>query len=182
MTTAKTESSEQAPEQDAIEVLTPEQQATKLTRRFVLWSMGGSLIPVPFADLAAVIGVQIKMLRDMAKIYEVPFAENRTKSILTTLIGSLGIAPGTTMLLGSLVKLIPGVGTFAGTISLPVVVGAITYATGKVFIMHFESGGTLLDFKPETMKEFYIKQFNEGKKVASELKDADAKAAKAPAK
>ena len=39
-----------------------------------------------------------------------------------------------------------GVGTVIGALTMPVVSAGATYVIGKVFIQHFASGGTLLDF------------------------------------
>ncbi len=47
--------------------------------------------------------------------------------------------------------------------------GASTWALGKVFIQHFESGGTFLDFKPEEVKEYFKAQFVEGRKMATTM-------------
>jgi len=168
-------------EVDEQEVLTKEELATKLTRRYVLWSMGGSIIPIAFLDLAAVITAQVKMLRDMSEIYETPFSESRTKSIVTALVGSLGLAPAGAAIFGSLMKLIPGIGSLIGSLSLPIVVGALTYATGRVFIMHFEAGGTLLDFDAEKMKAYFSEQFDEGKEVAKDLNVTKGKTTAKPA-
>ena len=55
---------------------------------------------------------------------------------------------------------------------MPVMAGAITYATGKIFTSHFEAGGTLLDFNPDTMKEYYKELFEKGKTVAKEAAGA----------
>jgi uncharacterized protein (DUF697 family) len=160
---------------------TKEQKALKITKRYTLWSVGGGLIPVVGLDIAAIMGAQIKMLYEMSKIYNVDFKENRAKSIITSLIGSLGIVPIGTGVLFSAMKILPLVGPLAATVALPTSAGAITYATGKVFISHFESGGTFLDFNPEKMKAAYKKMFEEGKAfVTKEGKDAikDTKAAK----
>src|ERR1035437_3000099 len=59
--------------------------AMKLVERLSLWSRAAGLIPVPFVDLAAVGGVQIQMLRRISQIYDVPFTENRGKSIIAGL-------------------------------------------------------------------------------------------------
>jgi uncharacterized protein (DUF697 family) len=170
-------------ENEVVEVLSHEEQATKLTKRYVLWSMGGSLVPVAFLDLAAIIAIQVKMLKDMSDIYEVPFTESRGKSVATSLIGSLGLVPSGTMLLSSLVKVIPGIGSLVSALSLPVMAGAITYATGRVFIIHFESGGTLLDFDAEKMKAYFKESFSEGQSIAEDLqKNAGSAKAKSAAK
>jgi uncharacterized protein (DUF697 family) len=159
-------STETIPVEDTVSnTETNEKKALKLTRRYALWSMGGGLIPVAGLDIAAILAVQIKMLHEMSKIYGVEFKENRAKSIVVSLVGSLGIVPLGTGILFSVLKIIPVVGALAATVALPLSAGAITYATGKVFTTHFESGGTFLDFKPETVKEAYRKMFDEGKTV-----------------
>ena len=161
-------------------VETNEQKALKLTRHYCLWSMGGGMIPVVGLDLAAIIAAQIKMIHEISKVYQVEFKESRAKSIVVTLIGSLGFVPLGTGICFSAMKLVPFLGSLAATFALPVSAGAVTYATGKVFILHFESGGTFLNFNAEQMKEAYRKMFEEGKKsVAKECQD-EAKSA-APA-
>ena len=37
---------------------------------------------------------------------------------------------------------------------MPVLSAGATFAIGKAFIQHFESGGTLLDFNPPDYREF----------------------------
>ncbi len=37
---------------------------------------------------------------------------------------------------------------------MPVLSAGATYAIGKAFVQHFESGGTLLDFNPPDYREF----------------------------
>ncbi len=164
-----------ASEIPAAPVQTKEEQAQRLTRNYALWSMGGGLIPVIGLDIATILGVQIKMLHSMSKIYGVEFKENRAKSIITSLIGSLGIVPVGTGILFSVIKIIPVVGQLAATVALPISAGAITYATGKVFISHFESGGNFLDLNPSKMKEAYRKMFDEGKAVMMQARKEEAK-------
>ena len=45
-------------------------------------------------------------------------------------------------------------GTAIGALTMPVFSAAATYIIGKVFIQHFASGGTLLDFNPPDYREF----------------------------
>jgi hypothetical protein len=63
----------------------------------------------------------------------------------------------------------PGVGTAAGVMSMSILGGAATYAIGKVFVQHFESGGTFLDFDPEAVREHFAAEFTKGKDVATSL-------------
>ena len=72
----------------------------------------------------------------------------------------------------SAVKLIPLVGSLSGMLALPIVAGASTYALGKVFVVHFETGGTLLDFDPEKTREYFAAKYKEGQKVSADMKSA----------
>ena len=57
----------------------------------------------------------------------------------------------------SLIKGMPGIGSAIGALTMPVYSAGVTYVIGKVFMKHFASGGTLLDFDPPDYREF-IKQ------------------------
>jgi uncharacterized protein (DUF697 family) len=131
--------------------------ASEVVDRFSLWSGAAGLIPVPVLDMAAVGGVQLMMLRRLSEIYDVPFSDNRGKSIIASLAGSVlpaSTATSGAMTIGSLVKGLPGIGWAVGALSMPVLSAGATYVIGKVFIQHFASGGTLLDFNPPDYREF----------------------------
>jgi uncharacterized protein (DUF697 family) len=131
--------------------------ASQLVDRYSLWSGAAGLIPVPLIDVAAVGGVQIVMLRRLSEIYGVPFSENRGKSILASLAGSVlpaSTAQSSAIAVGSMIKMVPGVGWAVGALTMPVFSAGATYIMGKVFIQHFASGGTLLDFNPPDYREF----------------------------
>ena len=132
-------------------------QASQLVDRYSLWSGAAGLIPIPIIDVAVVGGVQIQMLRKLSEIYGVPFSDNMGKSVLASLAGSLipaSTATTAAMGVGSLMKGIPGVGTMVGALTMPAFSAGATYIIGKVFIQHFASGGTLLDFNPPDYREF----------------------------
>jgi len=42
----------------------------------------------------------------------------------------------------------------------------ITYGIGKVFVQHFESGGTFLNFDAQKTKDYFKSQFKVGTKLA----------------
>lgn len=133
-----------------------------------LMAAGAGAIPLPGWDVAAVVGVQLKMLADLSKLYDVPFSKNIGKSAMGALVGGLGptyLARGS---FGAVVKVIPGLGQFVGMVALPALSGGCTYALGKVFIAHYESGGTLLTFKPKEFSTRFAAEVKAGmKKVAS---------------
>src|SRR5262245_59651621 len=131
--------------------------ASKLVDRFALWAGGAGLIPIPLVDVATVAGVQIQMLRRLSQIYGVPFSDNRGKSLIAGLAGST--IPATSgMGFASVLKVVPVIGTPIGSLMMPALSAGATYAIGKVFMQHFASGGTLLDFNPPDYREFFKAQ------------------------
>ena len=146
---------------------TNEEEANKIIRRNMYYSMGAGVVPIPVFDLAAITGIQMKMLYQLSGVYEVPFPRNLVKSTLASLIGGIGVLPLAGVVAGSVIKVLPVIGNIASVITLPVTAGAITYATGKVFVMHFESGGTFLTFNAKKMKEYFSELYEEGKEEAS---------------
>jgi uncharacterized protein (DUF697 family) len=130
-----------------------DKRALELVDRLSLWSGAAGLIPVPLVDIAAVGGVQLHMLHRLSEIYGVPFSENRGKSILTSLAGAVIPATAATTTT-SLMKGVPGIGTAIGALTMPAVAACATWVIGRVFIKHFASGGTLLDFSPPDYRDF----------------------------
>jgi uncharacterized protein (DUF697 family) len=127
--------------------------ATKLVDRFSLWGGVAGLIPVPVIDVVAVGGLQLQMLRRLSQIYEVPFAENSGKALIASLAGAM-IPASSGVGAASVLKSVPILGTIAASFVMPALSAGATYAIGKAFIQHFESGGTLLDFNPPDYREF----------------------------
>lgn len=141
----------------------PLAEAESITNHYVGWAMGAGLIPFPVADLAAITGVQLKMLKEISAVYDVEFSENRGKSIVLSLLSGLGSTSIAVSIVGSAAKVVPGAGSLLSFATLPVVAGALTYATGKVFIQHFESGGTFLTFDSMEAKQAFAQEFEKGK-------------------
>jgi uncharacterized protein (DUF697 family) len=124
--------------------VTPERRhemAAHLVDRFALWSGAAGLIPVPVLDWVTVGGVQIQMVRRLSQIYEVAFSENRGKALIASLAGSMAV-----------------LGVLVSVFVMPVLSAGATYAIGRTFMQHFESGGTLLDFNPPDYREFFKAQ------------------------
>jgi uncharacterized protein (DUF697 family) len=104
-------------------------RAERTVRNHVLWSMGAGFIPFPVADFLAVAAVQLDMIRSISNIYDIDFKETEGKALITSLTGS-----GLSRLGASaLMKMIPGVGSALGGVSMSALSGASTYALGQVF-------------------------------------------------
>jgi uncharacterized protein (DUF697 family) len=127
--------------------------AAKLVDRFALWSGAAALIPLPLVDMAAVGGLQLRMLSRLSEIYGVPYSENRGKAIMASFAGTL-IPASAAPAAASVLKSFPGIGTAIGALTMPTFSAGATYMIGRAFIQHFASGGTLLDFDPPDYRKF----------------------------
>jgi uncharacterized protein (DUF697 family) len=139
-----------------------QQEALATVKRYMWYSAGAGLIPIPYLDGAAISGLQLKMLADVSRIYGVPFQENLGKAALASL--ACFIIPHAAAF-GALSKAIPGLSVLGAPLAV-VFAWAYTWALGNIFIQHFESGGTFLNFNPEQVREHFRAQFEGGQKVA----------------
>jgi len=137
------------------------EECERIIQKHVLLTMGVCAIPIPIVDFLGTAGVQLKMLRKMSRLYSVNSGQ-RVKSILASLAGGIAPIELTKGIFGSIFKPLPGIGHLLSAVTLSLSAGAMTYAVGKVFIQHFESGGTFLDFDPAKVKEYFFEQFKEG--------------------
>ncbi|MDM8551312.1 YcjF family protein [Desulfobacterales bacterium HSG2] len=134
-----------------------EARADEIIKNYVAWSAGAALIPLPAIDMVAVTLIELKMLKELCDHYEIPFSEQIGKTLVASLIG--GFHAGAFS--GSLLKLVPVFGLTVATASIVVLSGTLTYAVGKVFVQHFETGGTLLNFDPSKMKAFFAGKYRD---------------------
>ncbi len=140
------------------------EKARKIVKEYMWWAMGAGLVPIPIVDVATVTAVQLKMLLKLAKHYNIPFSKNRGKAIIASLVSTLSATTISKGFLSSTVKTVPIVGTLTAPFIMPTISASVTYSIGIIFIQHFESGGTFLDFDPEKTRDFFKLQFDEGLK------------------
>jgi uncharacterized protein (DUF697 family) len=149
----------QAVEQPAEVIVDPDaekrRKALAVIRNYTLLSGGVGAVPVPILDLATMLALQMLLVRKLASLYNIPYAGQRAKSAVAGLLcGFEGGFFGFYAL-----KMIP----ILGYAVMPAVNAAVCYALGKVFIQHFESGGTFLDFDPKKVRAYFEDQYREGK-------------------
>jgi uncharacterized protein (DUF697 family) len=117
----------------------------------VKWSAAAAVVPVPYVDLVALGAVQDKMVRNLAQVYGVDAQSETLQGVISALLGTLAPAAVSGSLLGSSLKLVPVGGTILGSVGLAAFGSAATYAIGKIFVRHFENGGTLASFSADAV-------------------------------
>nr|VFJ92710.1 MAG: Uncharacterized conserved protein, DUF697 family [Candidatus Kentron sp. H]VFJ93284.1 MAG: Uncharacterized conserved protein, DUF697 family [Candidatus Kentron sp. H]VFK00431.1 MAG: Uncharacterized conserved protein, DUF697 family [Candidatus Kentron sp. H] len=139
----------------------------KTIRRHIASASAIGLLPIPLFDMAALIAIQMNLIRKIAKAYNVPFTKNKVRTIVTSLVSAVLPTVLTPAAVASFSKAIPAAGTTVGVVTMPILAGAATYATGRIFVLHFESGGTFLNFDVEKIRKQYAEMFKKGKDVVS---------------
>jgi len=134
-------------------------EANKITKRKTVYAAGAGLIPFPVLDAAALVAIQMTMIRSIGNLYGIPFKEDLVKPLIGSLAGSFGSV--------GMVKAIPGLGTVLGSTASVLSGAAVTYALGRVFTNHFDQGGTLLGFDPVSSRAYFLKEFEAGRMFLS---------------
>jgi uncharacterized protein (DUF697 family) len=118
-------------------------------RDHALLAAGAMVIPVPLVDMAAEAAIQVRMVKRLAEIHGVDFAEERAKTLVAAAIGgfSAGWAAGTLLRYASFASYFTNFWPSAALSS------AITYGIGHLFAQHFSKGGHLDDLPPEVAAE-----------------------------
>jgi uncharacterized protein (DUF697 family) len=157
---------------DATETATLRRQADNRIKNHVLAATTLGLVPLPLFDLALLIGNQVAMVHGLARLYDVPFDRVRTRAIVTSLLA--GSAPVLSVVaLSSGAKLMPGIGSLAGSGGVAVTGGAVTYGVGQVFLHHFADGGNLFDVDVKGMRRLFQRKVREGEAAVADVQAAD---------
>jgi small GTP-binding protein len=113
-----------------------------------MWAAGGAtaINPFPLLDLAGGSAITVKMVLDLAAVYQ----QRVDVDTVVTLLGQLGknlvamlgasaAAPALAAAIGSLLKTVPGIGTIAGGVIQGLVQALVTRWIGRVFCEYFRS-------------------------------------------
>jgi len=115
-----------------------------IRRHTVLSAVAGS-VPVAGVDMAASAAVQVRMIRDLAQAYGVPFESGRARAVtLAVVSAAAGFSHGIPKWM---VSGFPAL-TPVGWVLKPFYVAALTWGLGSMLTLHFERGGALADFNP----------------------------------
>ena len=90
--------------------------------------------PIPIADAAGVFGIQVGMIIAISLTMGVKLKRSDLQAMAMTLIGALGLTAGGRFLAGQFAKLIPGLGTIAGSAITGSTAAALTYGLGRAYL------------------------------------------------
>lgn len=141
-------------------------------KNHVIMAMGVGLVPSALLDVVGIAGLEVNMIRELARLYHFPTPHRLiTYKITLSLLGSIGPVYLSNRM-HSVLKGVPLVGYAVYIGMLSITGGAAVYAVGKIFQMHFESGGTFLSKDNSLIRDYFKKKYTEGKQVAKDCVDA----------
>jgi len=112
--------------------------ARKIVERHRLYAALGGLSPLPVVNIAGVAAMNLRMVKQLSELYQVPFQRDRTRALIVGLIGGAvptGLGAATASTLGFVV---PG-GALVGLGVSAITAAALTRGIGLVFVESFES-------------------------------------------
>jgi uncharacterized protein (DUF697 family) len=111
--------------------------AQKIVARHKNYAAIGGLVPLPVVSIASLTAINMRMVKVLSDLYEVPFQRDRTRSLIVGLVGGavpagLGSAASSTLMF-----VVPG-GLLVGMGVSAVTAAALTRGIGLVFVESFE--------------------------------------------
>jgi len=146
-----------------IDSLNPEalDKSLSILKSYTAYTSGAGIIPFPGADIATVSVLQYRLVSKIAEQYGIEVEKERLKQIIGTLLATVVTASIAYGPVSQFLALTSGLGWVMKSAVSISISGATTYALGNLFIRHFESGGTLLDFDVKEQSKAYKKMVDE---------------------
>jgi small GTP-binding protein len=113
-----------------------------------MWAAGGAtaINPIPLLDLAGGSAIAVKMVLDLAAVYQQRIDADTVVTLLGQLgknllamVGATAATPAVAAAIGSLLKTVPGIGTIAGGIVQGLVQALVVRWIGSVFREYFRN-------------------------------------------
>jgi uncharacterized protein (DUF697 family) len=140
--------------------LDPVNKSLEIVSLYSKIGAAAGILPGGLLNFAAILAVQVTMVWRIGKVFGHDENKDKIRGSILSLIGSAvptGVGHGVAFAIASIPAALAGAVVYF--VATPVLAYALTQAVGNVFIMHFESGGTLLTFDPKAFADYFIKEF-----------------------
>lgn len=141
-------------------------KANKAVKIHSVLSGAMGVIPIPPLGVAMIVANNLKMLHKLSTIYGVKYHKDIGKAVISSFLVGCGTFSISGRLIWGFSALAPVAAPIIGAVTIPLFATSATYAIGKLFVQHFESGGTFLTFDPEKVRGHYAELFKEGNELA----------------
>lgn len=139
-----------------------QQAVDDIIRKHSLLASGAGLIPVLGLDVAATTAVQVRMVKQMAQAFDLPFNNRHQRTLLTALAGSV-VSRLAAFAVREFTGSFSAFGSLAEEMTNAAVAGFFTAAMGEIYKNHFFRGGTLDDLELTDFVDHLKMQIEAGK-------------------
>lgn len=149
--------------EDHVDTITAEakNEADDIIKLHARLATAAALVPVTGLDIALVTAIQVRMVKGITEAYDVPFEEDIVKVGLSSIIGATIarlVAYGAREAFNAFSQF----GTLADNLTNAAISGFFTAATGEIYSMHFENGGTLASLDISDFIDYVSEQIRSG--------------------
>ena len=135
-------------------------RAMKIVNRYSKIAAGAGLVPGALINFALILAVQVTMVWKLARCFGYKEPVERVRGSILSLLASgipAVLGHGTALVVSTTAIVAGSILYFLFT---PVLAYAVTQAVGRTFVMHFESGGTLLTFDAMAFQDYFLREFH----------------------
>lgn len=115
-------------------------EAERLLKQYSLISSGFGFLSGALLHQTSSAALLIKLLSDMSKIYGVSFSDNQSKILIAAILGGSHTHWINHYLTRTMRRYTPFGRSMGMRLLRPAVTGSVIYYTGRLFLIHFETG------------------------------------------
>jgi small-conductance mechanosensitive channel/CRP-like cAMP-binding protein/uncharacterized protein (DUF697 family) len=137
--------------------------AMKIVNRYSKIAAGAGFVPGALINFVAILAVQVTMVWKLARCFGYKEPVERVRGSIMSLLASgipAALGHGTALAVTTTAVVASSLIYFLFT---PVLAYAVTQAVGRTFVMHFESGGTLLTFDAAAFQDYFLREFHQAR-------------------
>jgi uncharacterized protein (DUF697 family) len=116
-------------------------------------AMGVAAAPIPFADAALLVPIQIGMIAAITATYGLDFSEGFLTTVIASTVGGAAATVSGRAIVAGLLKLLPGAGSITGGAVAAATAGAMTTGLGEAYIATLDALFAKNDGEPPTTEE-----------------------------
>ena len=138
------------------------EHARALINRYSVAAGGVAATPIPFSDFALLLPTQIAMITHLSNAYGLDMSADTAKKLAIAFAGVAGAGFGIKLAVGSLLKIIPGLGSIAGGAMNAAIAATTTKLMGHAYLSYLDDNfdeleNAISSISTDIFKEYWDK-------------------------
>lgn len=138
------------------------EHARALINRYSIAAGGVAATPIPFSDFALLLPTQIGMITHVSNAYGLDMSADTAKKLAIAFAGVAGAGFGIKLAVGSLLKIIPGLGSIAGGAMNATIAATTTKLMGHAYLSYLDDNfdeleNAISSINTDIFKEYWDK-------------------------